>query len=85
MFFFPKKSYTFVLLRDLKNLKSFDKTALENFIFIRKKDDCHHFSAAASNFHLNHTLMIQHEQIFITFKFPFNTLKQVIIYNLFLE
>ena len=38
MFFFPKKSYTFVLLRDLKNLKSFDKTALENFIFIRKKD-----------------------------------------------
>ena len=76
--FFSGNSHIFVLLRDLKILKSFDKTALENFIFIRKRGDCHHSKAAGSNFHLNHTLMIQAEQIFITFKFPFNKLTHMV-------
>ena len=61
-------------------LKSVDKTTLENCIFISKSLKTLQspvWKAAGSNIHLNETLMLQHRQIFVTFKFPFTEPKPV--------
>ena len=61
-------------------LKCVDKTTLENCNFISKSLKTllsPVWKAAGSNIHLNETLMLQHKQIFFTFKFSFTELKPV--------
>ena len=67
-------SHTGFFSKDCKILKSFDKTAFENWIFISKSLS-HLSSIAGSNFLLSHTLMIPDGYILVILKYLLTVLK----------
>ena len=75
-----KKSLRLMFFQVSKILKSFDKTALENCIFISKslKGYCLLFSITGSNCLLSHTLMILDGQILVILKYPPTILKRMV-------
>ena len=76
MFFQSRNSHAGPLFKVSKILKPFDKTALENCIFIGKSlKGLLRFSIAGSNFLLSHTLMILHGQTLVILKYPLTILK----------
>ena len=80
MFFQSRNSHTGPLFKVSKILKSFDKTALENCIFISKslKGSLLPFSITGSKFLLSHTLMILDGQILVILKYPLTILKHMV-------
>ena len=80
MFFQSRNSHTGPLFKVSQILKSFDKTALENCIFISKSlnGSLLPFSITGSKFLLSHTLMILDGQILVILKNPLTILKHMV-------
>ena len=80
MFFQSRNSHTGPLFNMSKILKSFDKTTLENCIFISKslKELFPSLLNNGSKFILSHTLMILDGQILDIFKNPLTVLKPMV-------
>ena len=80
MFFQSRNSQTGSLFNVSKILKSFDKTTLENCIFISEslKGLFPSLLNNGSNFILSHTLMILDGQILDIFKYPLTILKPMV-------
>ena len=77
MSFQSRDSHTGPLFKVSKILKSFDKTALENCIFINKSLK-ELLPSIFNNFLLSHILMILDGQILVILKYPLTILKPMV-------
>ena len=80
MFFQIKNSHTGFFFKGSKILKYFNKTALENYIFISKylKASCHLFLIADSNFLWSQTHMIPDGYILVILKYLLTVIKLMV-------